>query len=519
MKNGTRRSSGLRSGKFWKMPRCVLIDEATQASEPECLIPLVLGAKQVVLVGDHQQLGPVIMNKKAAQAGLNQSLFERMVLLNMRPIRLQIQYRMHPCLSEFPSNMFYEGSLQNGITTAERSRKMDFPWPLPEMPMFFHASFGTEEMSPSGTSYLNRTEAANVEKLVTRFLKANITPAQIGIITPYEGQRSYIVTYMQYNGSMKKELYKEIEVASVDAFQGREKDYIILSCVRSNEHGGIGFLNDPRRLNVALTRAKYGLVILGNPKVLSKHPLWYQLLTHFKEKGLLVEGALNNLKVSMIQFSKPKKQRDDKGLKYVGKYEGREIFPKPQANENAKAGGGGVQSQASYNPYFDPLTYIDPAKVLSQPYGSSSIIPTTPLTQDLPYYGSSQSSTAANVRKGGKGLQSGFGGSSQFSQPLTQAGMVPGATQSQSGTFGLGMSQVSINQYDRIAGWGGLSQSTGIYDDDLDYKVSPTWRTKWELGEPKVCYFSVSEPVIQLPIQRSEVSNLHSVLSLTEECS
>lgn len=79
-----------------------------------------------------------------------------------------------------------------------------------------------------------------------------------------------MVSFMQFNGSLKKELYKEIEVASVDAFQGREKDYIILSCVRSNEHQGIGFLNDPRRLNVALTRAKYGLVILGNPKVLSK---------------------------------------------------------------------------------------------------------------------------------------------------------------------------------------------------------------------------------------------------------
>lgn len=89
-------------------------------------------------------------------------------------------------------------------------------------------------------------------------------------MTPYEGQRSYIVNYMQFNGSLKKDLYKEIEVASVDAFQGREKDYIILSCVRSNEHQGIGFLNDPRRLNVALTRAKYGVVILGNPKVLSK---------------------------------------------------------------------------------------------------------------------------------------------------------------------------------------------------------------------------------------------------------
>lgn len=115
-----------------------------------------------------------------------------------------------------------------------------------------------------------RTEASNVEKIVTKFFKSGVVPAQIGIVTPYEGQRSYIVNYMQFNGSLKKDLYKEIEVASVDAFQGREKDYIILSCVRSNEHQGIGFLNDPRRLNVALTRAKYGIVILGNPKVLSK---------------------------------------------------------------------------------------------------------------------------------------------------------------------------------------------------------------------------------------------------------
>lgn len=117
---------------------------------------------------------------------------------------------------------------------------------------------------------VHRTEASNVEKIVTKFFKSGVVPAQIGIVTPYEGQRSYIVNYMQFNGSLKKDLYKEIEVASVDAFQGREKDYIILSCVRSNEHQGIGFLSDPRRLNVALTRAKYGIVILGNPKVLSK---------------------------------------------------------------------------------------------------------------------------------------------------------------------------------------------------------------------------------------------------------
>lgn len=285
--------------------RTVLIDEATQATEPECMIPLVLGCKQAVLVGDHQQLPPVIMNKKAARAGLSQSLFERLVVLGMAPIRLAIQYRMHPAMSEFPSNMFYEGMLQNGITTQERLRKdVDFPWPVPDAPIMFHSNLGQEEISASGTSYLNRTEASNVEKIVTKFFKSGVTPAQIGVITPYEGQRSYVVSSMQQNGSLRKDLYKDVEVASVDAFQGREKDYIILSCVRSNEHQGIGFLSDPRRLNVALTRAKYGLVILGNPKVLSKHPLWHHLLTHYKENNVLVEGPLTNLHISMIQFSR-----------------------------------------------------------------------------------------------------------------------------------------------------------------------------------------------------------------------
>ncbi|KAH9446545.1 hypothetical protein MJO29_016203 [Puccinia striiformis f. sp. tritici] len=291
--------------------RTVLIDEATQATEPECMIPLTLGVKQVVMVGDHQQLGPTIMNKKAARAGLTQSMFERLVLLGNRPIRLQVQYRMHPCLSEFPSNMFYEGSLQNGVTAPERIKKnVDFPWPQPATPMCFHSNLGQEEISSSGTSFLNRTEASNVEKVVTRFFKAGVLPSQIGIVTPYEGQRSYIVTYMQTNGSLKKELYKDIEVASVDAFQGREKDYIILSCVRSNDHQGIGFLNDPRRLNVALTRAKYGVVVLGNPKVLSKHALWHFLLTAYKEKSCLVEGPLNNLQPSLVQLSKPRKPLD-----------------------------------------------------------------------------------------------------------------------------------------------------------------------------------------------------------------
>lgn len=106
----------------------VLIDEATQATEPECLLPILTGAKQVIMVGDHCQLGPVVMCKKAAGAGYNRSLFERLVHLGNRPFRLHIQYRMHPAISEFPSNTFYEGSLQNGVSISDRQLiGLDFP--------------------------------------------------------------------------------------------------------------------------------------------------------------------------------------------------------------------------------------------------------------------------------------------------------------------------------------------------------------------------------------------------------
>ncbi|KAL0592100.1 hypothetical protein ABG067_000753 [Albugo candida] len=290
--------------------RQVLIDEATQATEPECLIPIVQGAKHVVMVGDHCQLGPVVMNKRAASAGLNQSLFDRLLKLDHRPFRLRVQYRMHPCLSEFPSNTFYEGELQNGVSSTERQLKnLDFPWPNPNKPTFFYICLGAEEISSSGTSYLNRTEASNVEKIVTAFLKCGVLPAQIGVITPYEGQRAYVVNYMQRNGSMRAQLYKDVEVASVDSFQGREKDLIILSCVRSNENQGIGFLSDRRRLNVALTRAKYGVIILGNPRVLAKQELWNRLLNHYRDHQLVVEGPLSNLQPSFMQFPKPKQSR------------------------------------------------------------------------------------------------------------------------------------------------------------------------------------------------------------------
>nr|CAD7443654.1 unnamed protein product [Timema bartmani] len=358
----------------------ILIDESMQATEPECMVPVVLGAKQLILVGDHCQLGPVVMCKKAARAGLSQSLFERLVVLGIRPFRLEVQYRMHPELSRFPSNFFYEGSLQNGVCAEERKlSKIEFPWPQPDKPMFFYVTQGQEEIAGSGTSYLNRTEAANVEKLTTRFLRCGVKPEQIGVITPYEGQRAYLVQYMQYQGSLHAKLYQEIEVASVDAFQGREKDLIIMSCVRSNDHQGIGFLSDPRRLNVALTRSKYGIIIVGNPKVLSKQPLWNHLLNFYKEQKVLVEGPLNNLKESLIQFSKPKKlvNAANPGTHFMSTsiYDAREaLVPGSVYDRTGHMNGGGGNlghfyprpnggvGVDMYARTHDPISYISPER-------------------------------------------------------------------------------------------------------------------------------------------------------------
>jgi len=449
----------------------MLIDESMQATEPECMVPIVLGAKQLVLVGDHCQLGPVVMCKKAAKAGLSQSLFERLVILGIRPHRLEVQYRMHPALSKFPSNFFYEGSLQNGIDAAERvKRGLDFPWPQPEKPMFFYCCQGQEEIAGSGTSFLNRTEASFVEKIVTRFLKSGVKPDEIGVITPYEGQRAYLVQYMQYSGSLHAKLYLEVEVASVDAFQGREKDFIIMSCVRSNEHQGIGFLNDPRRLNVALTRAKYGLIVVGNPKVLSKQPLWHHLLCFYKDNRVLVEGPLNNLKESMIQFSKPRKMVNpiNPGSHFMSfnTYDAREAMISGNVYDRSAPMNGPAGRPAFFRAH-DPMSYITPERAHaypSLPVPIGMFMNTASLLGPYPGYGQQQQPPQPQAPPSGRRgrnagrrhnnvhfsqkdqLNSQEGGGHSFSDgPLTQAP--------------LSMSQISQPAYQGFSQVGPLSQA------------------------------------------------------------
>ena len=192
--------------------KSLLVDEASQATEPEVLIPLTKGIQHCILVGDHAQLPPTILNRSVAKAGLNVSLFERLVSNGLKPKMLQVQYRMHPCLSEFPSNMFYEGQLQNGVNKQLRYSNV-FPWPT-ELPLLFYHVMGQEEMSGTGLSYLNRAEVSAIHKL-SDYLK--VEASQLGIVTPYEGQRAYLVDYLM---SRSKWDMDQLEVASVDAFQG-----------------------------------------------------------------------------------------------------------------------------------------------------------------------------------------------------------------------------------------------------------------------------------------------------------
>lgn len=452
--------------------RNVLIDESTQSAEPECMIPLVLGCKQVVLVGDHKQLGPVIMNKKAAKAGLNQSLFERLVRLNFVPIRLNVQYRMHPCLSEFPSNMFYDGSLQNGVTVQNRLRKdVDFPWPVADSPMMFWSNLGNEEISASGTSYLNRTEASNVEKVVTRFFKGGVKPADIGVITPYEGQRSYIVSTMQNTGTFKKEYYKEVEVASVDAFQGREKDFIVLSCVRSNDNQGIGFLSDPRRLNVALTRAKYGLVIIGNPKVLAKHELWHHLLVHFKDRKCLVEGPLSNLQTSLLQFGRPKSsfrpQRFQQDQYAGNSYGSTRAFGSMNGGTSTRDFDSG--SMMSYIP--DDVSSIHGSTLGVPSLGSFPRMFSTFSPEQWPGLPGVSAGGRSGTKRGGRATESIAGESVANSDYTDSTGIGQGGARLGAGLDGLGQRPTSYTQEDRLRNYvetsrGGPHGSGRRYDDD-----------------------------------------------------
>jgi len=267
----------------------VLIDEATQATETTTLVPIVRGARQLILIGDHKQLPPTIISKRAEDAGFVRSLFERLVDAGIKPFMLKTQYRMHPCISEYPSARFYDGLLDDGVSSKERLAPAGFIWPNWDLPLAFIPIESIEGTDVENASRYNSDEAIKVVEIVQKLLESmELSPSDIGVITPYNGQVRLLTDHFDSLGGIgKDEPFFGLEIRSVDGYQGREKEVIIFSTVRANKEGELGFLADKRRLNVALTRAKRGLIIVGNPQTLKRDETWKSWLEWIEERELM----------------------------------------------------------------------------------------------------------------------------------------------------------------------------------------------------------------------------------------
>ena len=266
----------------------VLMDEATQASEPSALVPITRGCRQLILVGDHKQLPPTVISKVAEDGGLGRSLFERLIECGLEAHMLTTQYRMHPTIREYPSARFYDGRLEDGCRSEERPPAAGFLWPDWDHPVAFVPIEGSEIVDEESSSKSNLDEAAKVLSIVNNLLSTgDITASEIGVITPYNGQvRLLVDLFDQAGGRDENEPYAGLEIKSVDGYQGREKEVIVFSAVRANDEGNIGFLKDRRRLNVALTRAKRGLIVLGNLRTLRHDGTWRAWLDWAEERNL-----------------------------------------------------------------------------------------------------------------------------------------------------------------------------------------------------------------------------------------
>ncbi|CAL9738330.1 putative ATP-dependent RNA helicase Ecm32p [Monosporozyma servazzii] len=324
-------TAGGRQLKVVKELPVVIMDESTQSSEVSTLVPLSLpGIKKFVFVGDDKQLSSF-----SNVPQLEMSFFER--ILNNgsceEPKMLNIQYRMHPQISEFPINKIYNNKLQDGVTIEDKS------WPGINFPLYFISckkGYETKVLSKrvdeassfsrfQGYTYINEHECDIIISTIYKLMDdKKVKLHDIGVVTPYSAQRDYIssrlVDDMIINPSrlaMIQETEEEefgkiknggnnsisgtnsvrshtvniingLQVATVDSFQGHEKNFIIFSCVRSNPENKIGFLTDKRRLNVALTRSKNGLILVGNDDVLERGGgMWQQYITYLRDRDLI----------------------------------------------------------------------------------------------------------------------------------------------------------------------------------------------------------------------------------------
>jgi hypothetical protein len=261
-----------------------VLDEACQSTEPASWLPL-LRANRVVLAGDHCQLPPTVVSPEAAEKGLAVSLMERLVSRYGEQVtrRLTVQYRMHAAVMGFSNVEFYDGELVADESVIGH-RLCDLPGvraePLTESPVQFIDTAGAsydEELEEDTESRFNREEARLAARKVRQLLDAGLLAEQVAVIAPYRAQVRLL-----------RDLLSDVpglEIDSVDGFQGREKEAIVFSLVRSNPEGEIGFLGDVRRTNVALTRARRKLIVIGDSATLANHPFYQRMLTYFESIG------------------------------------------------------------------------------------------------------------------------------------------------------------------------------------------------------------------------------------------
>lgn len=265
-----------------------VVDEACQAVEPACWIPL-LRADRMVLAGDHCQLPPTIVSVEAAREGLGVSLLERLTAMHGPTLtrRLDVQYRMHAMIADFSSAEFYDAALVAhdsvaghllaelpGVETSD----------LTTTPVEFVDTAGAsydETQEDEGPSRLNRQEADLVVRRVAALRSAGVAAKDIAVIAPYAAQ----VRLLRDRIDAAIDGGDAIEVDTVDGFQGREKEAVVISLVRSNAAGDIGFLADTRRMNVALTRARRKLIVVGDSATIGGHPFYGRFLEYAERIG------------------------------------------------------------------------------------------------------------------------------------------------------------------------------------------------------------------------------------------
>jgi len=262
----------------------LFIDEAAQALEAACWIPL-RRVSRVVLAGDHCQLPPTVKSIAALKAGLGKTLMERIVEMHPEAVTLlKIQYRMNDDIMRFSSNYFYHGQVESAPEVKYRSiLDMDVPMTWIDTSQFdLPLTSFKEEFVGESFGRINKAEAEltllALQNYFEKIGKQRLLDERIdvGIISPYRAQVQYLRRLL-----MKREYFKPfrrlISVNTVDGFQGQERDIIVISLVRSNDEGQIGFLRDLRRMNVAITRARMKLIILGNAPTMTRHPFYRQL--------------------------------------------------------------------------------------------------------------------------------------------------------------------------------------------------------------------------------------------------